>query len=98
MEFINGKRGIKVVAFVAVGHPVLIVPGIIQAPDDRSAARKDLAIEREGVALIVTVAVLVGLDKKFIKGAFAHTGNEAFPNAGTIPTPRPTGANAYSIR
>jgi hypothetical protein len=82
MDFVDRNRRRQGVAVAAFGHPFLVVPGIIEVPDEGGGARRDLMEEGERVHLVHTIAVVVRYDVILVGGAVADAWDEAGPDAG----------------
>src|SRR5512135_2418246 len=63
-------------------HPLLVVPSIVEIPNDRCEFRWNLVEDRKGIALVDPIAVEARADMVFVKRPFADVGKTAFPNAG----------------
>src|SRR5437870_1724216 len=63
-------------------HPFLILPRVIQIPNDRRGLRRDFVIKTKWIGLIHFVAVKSGNDVVLIVGAMPHAGHKGFPNPG----------------
>ena len=70
------------VALAPLGHPVLIVPGIVEVPDDGRGARRHFMVEGERVHLVNAIALVVRDDVILVGGAVTDARDEAGPDAG----------------
>src|SRR3990172_1023721 len=82
MHLVDRHRLVEAVPLPARGHPFLVVPLIIEVPDDGGELRRDLIENRERIGLIHAVAVEARADVVLVKGPFADGRDETFPNAG----------------
>jgi hypothetical protein len=70
---------------MALGHPILISPGVIQVPDDGGGAGRSFKVKAESVRLIHPVILLPGADVVFITGSMAYSQDKPFPDTGLAP-------------
>ena len=69
------------IATGALLHPVIVVPLVVEIPDDRGGARRFLVQQAERVGLVDAVSMAIRFDVEFIEGALGYAGDEAFPDA-----------------
>ncbi len=81
MHLVDGHGRFEVIAPIARGHPVLVAPLVVEAPDDGSGAWRMLVPEADRIGLIDAIAVMVGDDVVFVESALSHAGNKANPDA-----------------
>src|SRR3954470_2063133 len=82
MDFVDRDRGIQRVAAGARCHPLLILPFIIQVPDDRSGTRRRLRVKSERVGLIHLISVVTRYHVVFISVTGTDIRDETFPDSG----------------
>src|ERR1043166_2587003 len=62
-------------------HPFGVAPRVIQVPNNRSGARRNLVEDRERIALIDLVSVGPRNDMILVQAPLFHIGEKAFPDA-----------------
>ena len=72
---------------LAVVHPVLILPLVLQVPDDRGGIGRNFPEQCKGVAFL-KVAAILGVNMVLVQFSPADARDEAFPNPRTVPTGR----------
>src|SRR5450631_2228250 len=81
VHFVNRLRRAKRVAGGALLHPVVVVPLVVEVPDDGGGARRFLVQQAERVGLIDVVPVALRFDVEFVERAFSYSSDEALPDA-----------------
>jgi len=85
VHFVDRHRFVQALAIPPLGHPRLIVPLIIQVPNDRGELGRDLVEDGVGVGLVDRVTIEARTDVILVERALADVRNEAFPDArGTL--------------
>ena len=69
MDFIDGHRRVKGIWTAAVGHPGLILPGIVQIPGDRGLFRGNLIEEGKRIGFVDLIVVESRNDMVFVERA-----------------------------
>src|SRR6266487_969250 len=82
MDFIDGKRPGEMLTVLASGHPFLILPLVIQIPNDRSGFGRDLMKESVGIRLVDLVIIVARDDVIFVMTPLPYAGDKRFPNSG----------------
>ena len=67
---------------MAIGHPFMVVPRVVEIPDDRSGFWRHFVEYRQRVSFIDSVTVEPRDDAIFVKSPLAHVGKKPFPYAG----------------
>jgi hypothetical protein len=65
---------------VPLFHPLLIVPGILQIPDDRRGLGRDFIKKGKGIGFIDFVIAGSRANMQFVECALSDAGEKAFPN------------------
>ena len=81
MHFVDRLRRTQRVAGRTPLHPLVVVPLVVEIPDDRGGAGRLFMQQAERVGFIDVVAVALRFDVKLVERAFGDTGDEAFPDA-----------------
>ena len=74
MHFVDGHGGVQGVGPAALGHPVLVFPGVVQVPDDGGGAGRAFVGKGEGIGLVHPVAAVLGGDVVLVHGRPAQPG------------------------
>ncbi len=69
MDFVDCLRCAQGVAGGALLHPVVVVPLVVEIPDDRGGARRFLVQQAERVGFVDAVSVAVRFDVEFVERA-----------------------------
>src|SRR5215831_16846262 len=85
VHFVNRDRSIQAVAIRAGRHPFLVMPLVVEIPDDRCRVRRYFTVKCEGVGLVGPIPVVTGFHMILIGIPMADIRNEAFPDAGLAP-------------
>ena len=85
MHFVDGDGRVELVALVAGAHPLVVVPFVIEVPDDRRRARRNFVVEAVRVGLVHLVHVIARTDVVLVHRALAQPGEEGLPDARAFP-------------
>ncbi len=69
----------KALRLLALGHPVGVVPVVVEVPDDGAGARRSLVMEAVGVGLVDAVHVEARTQMVLVDGAFAERRRRSTP-------------------
>ena len=81
MDFIDCNRRMYRISLCARRHPVLVMPFVIEIPNDRCGSRRRLGMKRKRVRLIYLIAVVTRYDMVLVRIAMPNGGNKSFPNS-----------------
>ena len=84
VHLVHCHRRVERIGASAPGHPVVIVPHVVQRPHARGGAWRRLAAHGERIGLVHPVAVVTRDDVELVLGADRRAGDEAFPDAGLV--------------
>jgi hypothetical protein len=82
VHFVNRHGFVEPVMVLALGHPFLIVPSIVEVPNNRCGPGRNLIERGKRVGFVDPIAAHARANVILIQSALADAGNEAFPNAG----------------
>src|SRR5262249_21604512 len=81
VDLVDGDGGRQAVGSLAAGQPAVVVPGVVQRPDDGGGLGRHLPPEGRGGGLVHAGAVVAGDDVVLVVGPPADARDEAFPDA-----------------
>src|ERR1700724_4081111 len=84
MQFVHGLGAVECVPHPAVLHPLGIPPFIGEIPDHRGRPRWGFASERNGVALVDRISLVLRYDVILVQSAGADATQEPPPDAGRV--------------
>src|ERR1700730_13705913 len=84
MQFVHGLGAVECVPHPAILHPLVIPPFIGEIPDHRGGPRWNLASERNGVALVDRISLVLRYDVILVQSAGADATQETRPDAGRV--------------
>ena len=88
MDLVNGDGRCQAVLGLALLHPGLIGPGVVEAAHHGGRLGRHLAAEGKGVGLFDAVTQVARGDVILVDLAFAQTGKEPLPDAGAAERPQ----------
>ncbi len=80
MHFVDRHGRSQRLARFALRHPSIVIPGIVQIPDDRCRLRRNLVEDGKRIRFLHPMAHGAGMDEIFVERAFVDTGNKTFPD------------------
>src|SRR5437764_10626267 len=82
MNFSNRLSSGQRVPLVALLHPVIVVPFVVEVPDDGCGARRFFIPDREGIGFVDTIPMAIRIDVEFVQRAVLCAGHKSLPHAG----------------
>src|SRR5215475_10436927 len=85
VHFVNRDRSSQTITIRAGRHPFLVMPLIVEIPDDGCCVRRYFAMNCEGVGFVRPIPLVTGFHMILIGITLADIRNEAFPDTGLLP-------------
>ncbi len=81
MDFVDRHRRFERIPRAAGRHPLLVVPGVVEIPDDRRRGRRRLGVRGERVGLVEPRFRAARAQVVLVLRPRGHAGDEPFPHA-----------------
>jgi hypothetical protein len=79
VELVDGDGRGGSIAIRSNSHPLLVLPLIIQVPDDGPCPGRHFVEQGKGICFLGLITMIAGADIIFVASSFSHAGNEPFP-------------------